>query len=608
MQDTLATLAAIGALGVGAQWLAWRLQVPAIVVMLAAGLAVGPGLQILDPRAVLDDLMRPILAIAVAVILFEGGLPLRFRQLADAAPAVKRMVLIGAPLTWALSSAAAWGVAGLSPAVAATFGGIMVITGPTTVLPMLRQARLAPRPAAILRWEAIIHNPIGALFAVLAFEIGVVGVMGNETIETALRISLGVGVATAMGSAAGAALAWVFRHGQAPEYLRAPILIASVLGVYVLANAVLSESGLVAVTVLGVWLANAQLPAFDELRRFKEQLTAMLVGGVFVILGADLNRETIASLDWSAAAFVVTVLFLVRPLAVLPALAWSGVPWREKALIAWIAPRGLVGFAVAGFFGAHFVDLGWEDGARLAPLAFALVATTVLAHGFSVRPLARLLGLVATGRPGVMIVGGSPWSAAFAVALREAETPVLVTDRDWRRLRPAREASVPVYYGEILGDAATRSLDFTRYATLVAASRESGYNALVCANYRPFFGQNGVFEIGQGAAEEDPRALPSGLGGKRLGAGLDFATLETRQREGWSFVWTTLRPEFGLPDYLRESPDADVFAVRRADGRLALVADPAALKAEPGDALLAFRPPRIAPGTEPSAARRSPAA
>jgi NhaP-type Na+/H+ or K+/H+ antiporter len=284
--DPVMQLATIGVLGVGAQWVAWRLRVPAIVLMLGIGLLAGPLLGVLDPKAALGDLMTPIISIAVAVILFEGGLTLNFHQLRDASQGVTRLVLVGAPLGWITSALTLHYVAGFSWAVAVVFGGIMIVTGPTVIAPLLRQAKLSHRPAALLQWEAIVNDPIGALAAVLAYEVIVVSVAASTVGEAAVQLIIGLIVSSAAG---GYGIAQAFRCGWVPEYMKVPVLFFVLLGVFSGSNTLLHESGLLAVTIMGVWIANANLSSYEELRRFKEHATVLLVSGVFVLLAASID-------------------------------------------------------------------------------------------------------------------------------------------------------------------------------------------------------------------------------------------------------------------------------------------------------------------------------
>ena len=250
--DPVFLFAVIGALGIGSQWVAWRLRIPAIVMMLAAGLLAGPGLGLINPAQEFGELFRPVIAVAVAVILFEGGLTLNYKELSETGPAVRRLVILGAPLGWLFSALAARYAAGLSWESAAVFGGILVVTGPTVIMPLLRQARLASRPAGILRWESIVNDPVGALAAVLAFEV-IWAMSGAGTFaKAAQHLVIGIGVALVAGIFAGWFTAFAFRRGHVPEYMKVPVLFGLVLLTYASTDMLLHESGLLAVTVMGI--------------------------------------------------------------------------------------------------------------------------------------------------------------------------------------------------------------------------------------------------------------------------------------------------------------------------------------------------------------------
>lgn len=584
-------LALVGALGVGAQWLAWRLRLPAIVLMLAAGLGVGPGLGVLDPVRDIGALLQPMIAVAVAIILFEGGLTLNFHSLADAARGVRRLVVLGAPLGWIASALALHFAAGLGWATSAVFGGIMIVTGPTVIAPLLRQARLRRRPAALLQWEAIVNDPVGALAAVLAFEVVGVLMTASGPGHAIVLLAGGIALATALGGLAGWGLARAFANALVPEYMKVAVLFVSVLVVFAVSDAVLHESGLLAVTVMGVWIANAHLPSYAEIRRFKEHATVLLVSGVFILLAASMDRDTLAALDWRAAVFVLSVIVIARPLPVLLALAFSDVPWKERLLVAFTGPRGVVLVAVAGLFGERLAAIGIEDGARIAPLAFALVAATVILHGFTLTPLARWLGLSAGEAPGVILVGGSPWSVGLAQALLRHDLPVMIADPNRGHLRQARAAGIRVYTGDILSEGAEHRLDLMPYEKVIAASDNDAYNTLVTTDLAPEFGRDNVFQLNRDTSDSARYTLPAKLGGRAIGSDDTYAQAQQRIWQGWEFRSTTLSEEFTLEDWRDVNPEARVIAELH-NGKLRFPAPDAAPKDAPGVTLISLAPPR----------------
>ncbi len=593
--------ALVGALGVGSQWLAWRLRMPAIVLMLVAGILIGPVAGVFDPARDFGPLLQPIIAIAVAIILFEGGLTLNFHKLQDAAIGVKRLVFIGAPLGWLTSTLALHYAAGLSWESAAVFGGIMIVTGPTVIAPLLRTARLAKRPAALLQWEAIVNDPIGALAAVLAFEVVLVLNTATTVNEAIMALLTGITVATVLGVAGGVGLARAFKRGWVPEYMKVPVLFALLLAVFGLSDSVLHESGLLAVTIMGIVIANSNLPSYEELRRFKEHATVLLVSGVFILLAAGLDFAALGKLDWWALGFVLLVVLVARPLTVLVSLLGSGVPYKEQLLVALTGPRGVVLVAVAGLFGDRLLNLGFEDAALIGPLAFVLVSVTVVVHGFTLAPFARWLGLTGADTPGVVIIGGSPWTTAFAEALKKAEIPVLMTDPNFGHLRSARAAGIDTFSGDILSEAAEQRLELVSYATLVAATDNDAYNTLVTTDLAPEFGRDNVFQIKREKTESMRHQLPRTLGGRKFGPEETHAGLERLIRDGWTFRVTRLTEEYTFEDWRAKRPDAHLVARISASGTITLIRKDEEVNGAPDVRIITLRPPGVDDGDQPPA-------
>jgi NhaP-type Na+/H+ or K+/H+ antiporter len=585
----VAAVALVGALGVGSQWLAWRLHLPAIVLMLAAGVLIGPVAGVLDPGLEFGALVQPLVALAVAVILFEGGLTLDLRKLGDARSGVFRLVVIGAPLGWLLSTLALRYGAGLSWEASTVFGGIMIVTGPTVIAPLLRQARLQRRPAALLQWEAIVNDPIGAIAAVIAFQTVLV-LNGSSEVSFAAT-AFGIVFAGVAGFAVGAGIVALFRRALVPEYMKVPVLFSGVIAAFALTDGVLHESGLLAVTVMGLVIANADLPSYEELRRFKEQATVLMVSGVFILLAASLDFAVLGQLTWRAALFVAVVVFVVRPLTVLISLLGTNLPWRERALIAFTGPRGVVLVAVAGLFGERLAEVGVPDGAIVGPLAFALVAATVVLHGFTLAPMARWLGLSGGEAPGVLLIGGSRFTTAFAEALKKAELPVLLTDPNHVHLVPARTAGIPTFYGDILGEAAEHSIELLAYTTVVAATDNDAYNTLVTTDLAPEFGRDKVWRIARTRENAARHALPSQLGGMSIGEGRSYDALESLMRDGWSFRLTRITEEFTLDDWRANRPGAMILATLNARRELSFVEDTPELKVGEGARIVSLQPP-----------------
>ncbi|HAF41784.1 MAG TPA: sodium:proton antiporter [Sphingobium sp.] len=593
MQEQALSIALIGILGIGAQWIAWRTGWPAIALMLAAGVVGGPVLHLINPEHVFGDLLEPMVSVAVALILFEGGLSLNFRELRKTDGAVTRLVLLGSPIGWALGSLACYYIAGLVWPVAILFAGILVVTGPTVVLPLLRQSNVAARPRAILKWEAIVNDPTGALLGVVTYEYLRRSGEGSSLATVIVSLIAAAIVAGLLGWIAARAIGWIFPRGHVPEYLKAPVLLVAVIGVFVLSNIIQQETGLLAVTVMGVALANMRLDSLRDIQPFKENVTVLLISGVFVILSASLDLAVLRQFEWRFLGFLFALLFLVRPITVLLSLAFSPVPWNERLLVAWIAPRGIVAVAISGLFALRLDRLGYGDGSILVTLSFAVVVATIVCHGFSIKPVARLLKVTGAQEKGLLLVGATPFSLGLASQLQALEVPVMIADNSWQRLAPARHAGIPTYHGEILSEATEERLDLARFQVLAATTDNEAYNALVCNEFAPEIGRDNVHQLGDASDDEDPRALPESLRGRALfSSGHGVEDIMQREEQGWTFRKTRISEQFDF-EAARASlaEGGDMLLLVRRNGALRFFTHASRPTPQPGDTVLSYVPP-----------------
>lgn len=616
MHNQALVIALIGLLGIGAQWIAWRTGWPAIVLMLAAGFLAGPVFGIINPEEAFGELLEPMVAIGVALILFEGGLSLDLRELRHSGDAVWRLATIGVLLGWGFGTAAVYYIAGLQLPVAVLFGGILVVTGPTVVLPLLRQSSIKTRPASILKWEAIVNDPTGALCAVIAYEYFrlVAEEPTASLIDVVPPMIIAAALAGLVGFAAAKLIAFSFPRGMVPEYLKVPVLFTAVIGVFVLSNQIEHEAGLVAVTVMGVALANMNVQSLRSIHPFKENVAVLLVSGIFILLSASLHLEELAYLGttWRFGVFLLALLFLVRPATVLLTLLGSSVPWNERLFLAWIAPRGIVLVAISGLFALRLGELGFAGGELLIGLSFAVVVATVVAHGFTIDIVARLLNVKGATRPGLLIVGSTPWSIALAQQLEALKTPILVSDQSWKRLGEARKAGLPYYHGEILNESTEHNLDLAPYQVLVAATDNEAYNTLVCNEFAHEIGRDSVYQLGEEGDEEDRHALPPSLRGRALfESGFGIADVQQRQNEGWVFRKTKLTEEFDFEAAQAKLPEhAHMLLLVRQNGRMRFFTHANRPAPNPGDTIISFTPPQQrspSPDGSKSATVKSPA-
>ncbi|GGD01962.1 sodium/hydrogen exchanger [Thalassobacillus devorans] len=583
----------IGLLGIGSQWVAWRFQWPSIVVMSVVGLLAGPIFGFMNPEETFAGVYDPIISIAVAIILFEGSLKLSFREIKGLERSVVRIVTLGAFLGWILGSFTAHYVAGLSWAVSFVIGGLLIVTGPTVVLPMLRQAKLKPRPASILKWEGIIVDPLGALLAVFSYEIIRFLVLEKVSVTELLLFFLVSGFAVLLGWLLGWCIAWMFKHGYIPEFLKSPIVFVVVILCFTIPNEIMHETGLLSVTAMGVTMANMNISSINDMRHFKENISVLLISAIFIMLTASLSLDTLLSMmEMEILWYVILMLFIVRPLSILLSTIRTELSLKERILVGWIAPRGIVALTVSGYFASVLVAEGFEDASILVPLTFGLVFSTVVVHGFSITWLAQKLGIAANATPGVLIVGSNHFTIKLASAFRDLEVPVLLTEASWERVQLAKQNDFKkVYYGEILSEKTEYRLDLTPYDKLVAATELDSYNALVSTNFMAEFGRSNVYQLSLKSDEEGHlNDLAHTTHGNILfEEGMSWEALTKRIEHGFVFQAEELSESFTLKDYEAQLPDDSVMiAILKNEGSVQFFTSENKLEGQPGDKVLSL--------------------
>lgn len=545
------TVPALLALGFLCQWLAWRLRLPAILFLLIAGVVVGPATGVLDPDAMLGEALFPLVSLGVAIILFEGSLGLRFAELRGVAPAVLQLVSTGAVISLLGLAAAAHYLAGLPWGLALLFGALTCVTGPTVVAPMLRSVRPNARIANVLRWEGIVIDPVGALFAVLVFAWIVQG-LSNESFGSAvLAFATTTGIGTVAGLIGGVALGFLLRHHLIPEYLQTYATLVVVLVVFAGSNALAHESGLLAVTVMGLWLGNRPGLHVEHILDFKEHLSTLLISMLFILLAARLEWPS-GELLMHGGLLLAAAVLAVRPLSVLVSTLGSQLNWRERALIAWIAPRGIVAAAVSALFALKLEAEGVEGADTLVPLTFMLIIGTVVLQSATSRRLAAALKVSAPPPRGVLLVGATPLSRALGVALKAQGFEVVVADDDWIGVRAARMDGLRTYFGNPVSEHADIHLDLSGIGGLIAASPRREINTLACVRFEPEFGRRRIYRVRILAPGEAPRQALSGTlhGHVLFGEQVTQARLQDRLDAGERIRATKLSESYGWKDYL----------------------------------------------------------
>jgi NhaP-type Na+/H+ or K+/H+ antiporter len=443
------------AIGFLAQWVAWRVKLPAILFLLLAGILLGPVGHVLDPDKLLGPLLFPVVSLSVALILFEGSLTLRFHELSGIGHVVRGLVSYGAIVALLLLAAAGHYLAGMSWDLALLFGALTCVTGPTVIVPMLRTLRPNARIANTLRWEGIVIDPLGALFAVLIYEAIVSRHQGH---------AIGVFLSTVLigmisGGVAALVLAFLLRRQLIPEYLQNFGTLAMVLLSFTVSNDIAHDSGLLTVTVMGIALCNMRDVHIDDILDFKEHLTVLLVSMLFILLAARLTWPLPPSTLWAGMAIFLAAQFVVRPITVIVSSMGSTMTWRERALISWVAPRGIVAASVSALFSLRMAHLGVAGSEELVPLVFILIIGTVVFQSATSRPLARWLKVAEPEPHGVLIYGSDAVARAIGKVLKEADFHVLLADDDWDGIRRARMEGLSTFYGNPVSAHADLNLD-----------------------------------------------------------------------------------------------------------------------------------------------------
>lgn len=586
----------IGMLGIGSQWLAWRYRMPAIVIMAIAGLLVGPIFGVINPEEHFGSLYSPIISVAVAIILFEGSLNLNFKELRDAGKPIFRISTIGAFIAWILGSLTAHYVAGLSWAVAFVIGGLFIVTGPTVIMPLLRQSKLKSRVAKILKWEGIVVDPIGALLAVFAFEI-ITFITADNPDGTKLFLFFAASLfAIFIGWICGKGLGWMFETGHIPEFLKSPAVIVVVIFCFTAADLTMHETGLLSVTAMGITLANMGISSISDMRHFKENISVLLISTIFIMLTASLEVDTLLRIfSPNIIGYVLLMMFAVRPLSIFLSTIGTGLSFNEKALVGWIAPRGIVALTVSGYFASILLEAGYEDAEILTTLTFALVFFTVICHGFSIGWLSKKLDLSMEGNPGVLIDGSNRFTVELAKSLKKSGRPVLIADSSWANLKRARDEGIEHYHGSLLSEQTEYNLNTIPYEYLLALTDDHAYNSLICTTFMPEYGRTNVFKVSpyQMLGKGYSAGVVSKVGGRILfDKKFSFDDLNQKLEAGYVFRQTTLTEQYTYKQYKEEKDDSTVFLyLIKPSGQLKFYSEEMRTVPASGDKIVSLTPP-----------------
>jgi len=517
-------LAGIIILGILAQWVAWKLKIPAILPLILIGLLVGPiaaeylssdGSKWIEPIYNGKKGLFPgeslfyFVSLAISVILFEGGLTLRVKEIKNVGPVISKLITVGSLVTFFGAAVAAHYIFYLSWEMSFLFSALIIVTGPTVITPILRNIPLKQDVSAVLRWEGILIDPIGALVAVLVFEFISVDAGGAFTKTAFIEFGKIVLFGSTFGFAFAHGLNFIINRRLIPHYLLNVFALASVLGVFVLADTFAHESGLLAVVVMGMVLGNSNSPYLKELLYFKESLSILLVSILFILLAANINMEDLLLIfNWNTVVLFAIVVFILRPIGVFLSTYNSSLQFNEKVFISWVGPRGIVAAGIASLFGLKLAKNGVPDAEYITPLVFMIVLGTVLLNATTARYVAQWVGVFLKKSNGILIIGASKASRLIGNYLEENGRHVVLIDNNQNNINKAAELGLEAINTNIYADSLGDNIELNDVGYIIALTGNSDINQFAINRFKGEFGENGAFRLITPEELNDPNYEP----------------------------------------------------------------------------------------------------
>jgi len=504
-------LAGIVILGILAQWVAWRFKIPAILPLILVGLLVGPiaaeflsedGKKWIEPiwngetGLFPGDSLYYFVSLAISIILFEGGLTLKRNEVKNVGPVITKLITVGAVITFFGAGVSAHFLFGLSWELSFLFSGLIIVTGPTVITPILRNIPLKKDLSTVLKWEGILIDPIGALVAVLVFEF--ISVEGDSGFTKTAFMEFGkiVLFGTTFGFTFAHGLAFAINKKFIPHYLLNVVSLSVVLLVFVESEIFAHESGLLAVVVMGMVLGNGKLENLKELLYFKESLSVLLISILFILLAANINIEDLYLLyNWETIALFLIVVLIIRPLAVFASAQGSNLKLNERLFVSWVGPRGIVAAGIASLFGSKLMKQGVEGAEYITPLVFMIVLGTVLLNATTARFFAKIVGVFLTKSDGILIVGASKVSRLLAQYLDNNGRNVVVIDSNQTNIEKAREMGLEAISTDIYTNTLNDNIELNDIGYLMALTGSSDINRYAINKFGKQFGENGSFRL-----------------------------------------------------------------------------------------------------------------
>jgi NhaP-type Na+/H+ or K+/H+ antiporter len=504
-------LAGIIILGILAQWVAWKFKIPAILPLILIGLLVGPiaaaylsedGSKWIEPiwngtkGLFPGDGLYYFVSLAISIILFEGGLTLKRSEIKNVGPVITKLITLGSAITFILAGLGAHYIFNLSWEISFLFSGLIIVTGPTVITPILRNIPLKKDVSTVLKWEGILIDPIGALVAVLVFEFISVGGGGGFTKTALMEFGKILLFGTSFGFTFAHALAYAVNKKLIPHYLLNVVSLSTVLLVFVESEVFAHESGLLAVVVMGMVLGNSKLKNLKELLYFKESLSVLLISILFILLSANINIEDLMLLyTWKTIALFAIVVFVIRPLAVFSSTFKSKLKFNEKLFISWVGPRGIVAAGIASLFGSKLLKQGVEGAEYITPLVFMIVLGTVLLNATTARMFAKVIGVFLKTSDSILFVGASRPIRLIATHLKEKGKRVVLIDSNSNFIEQATNDGLEALKVDVYDDDLTDNIELNDVGYLIALTGSDMVNKHALNNFSEHLGEHGAYKI-----------------------------------------------------------------------------------------------------------------
>ena len=517
-------LAGIIILGILAQWVAWKLKIPAILPLILIGLLVGPfaaeflsedGAKWIEPiwdgekGLFAGEGLFYFVSLAISIILFEGGLTLKLSEIKNVGPVITKLITLGSLVTFFGAAVAAHYIFNLSWEISFLFSALIIVTGPTVITPILRNIPLKTDVSAVLKWEGILIDPIGALVAVLVFEFISVDAGGEFTKTALIEFGKIVLFGSTFGFTFAHALNFLIVRKWIPHYLLNVFALASVLGVFVLSDVFAHESGLLAVVVMGMVLGNTNSGYLKELLYFKESLSVLLISILFILLSANIDMDDLLLIyNWKTAALFAIVIFVIRPLGVFLSTNKSSLKLNEKLFISWVGPRGIVAAGIASLFGTKLALKGVPGAEYITPLVFALVLATVLLNATTARFFAKIVGVFLKKSEGILFIGASKFPRLIAEYLSKNGRHVVLIDSNEINIQKAKDMGVEAFSANIYSDSLTDNIELSDIGYLMSLTGNADINKYVLNKFAKQYGENGAFRLITSEEIKDPNNNP----------------------------------------------------------------------------------------------------